>query len=226
KGGAFARSDRRSDVLSLGGVYVAGDKFDSQVMWDKVAQHFGRYARYKPMGREEWSSIPVSIVATLCQWHRIPLLRARKTREMIRVIKRSTDDPAGIEHLENIIEDNFGFALFQSIERAKCELSERELATIRFTECDLSISEGIEKGEFETINAENFRKIETCIDEVVAQSGLTPAQIDTVSLTGGTSKIPHIQKLFAERFGRDKAESRDAFTSVVHGLGSSVPLFA
>ncbi len=26
-------------------------------------------------------------------------------------------------------------------------------------------------------------------------------------------------------FGRDKLEQRNAFTSVVHGLGSSVPLF-
>lgn len=32
QGGAFARSNRRSDVLALGGVYVAGDKFDSQIM--------------------------------------------------------------------------------------------------------------------------------------------------------------------------------------------------
>lgn len=225
KGGAFDRSDRRSDVLSLGGVYVAGDKFDSQVMWAKVAQYFGRYARYKPMGKEEWQDIPTSIIYTLCQWHRIPLLRARNTRELIRVIKRTTDDPSAIEHLENIIEDNFGFALFQAIEKAKCELSDHALSTIRFTESDLFISEGIEKEEFETINVENFQKIATCIDEVVAQSGLTPAQIDTVSLTGGTSKIPYIQKLFAERFGREKSVNRDAFTSVVHGLGTSVPLY-
>ena len=225
KGGAFTRSDRRSDVLSLGGVYVAGDKFDSQVMWDKVAHHFGRYARYKTMGKEEWNSIPRSIISTLCQWHRIPLLRARKTRELIRVIKGTTDNRPAIEHLENIINDNFGFFLFQAIERAKCELSDREQALISFTERDLCINEEIGKGEFETLNAENFRQIAACIDEVVARSGLRTSQIDTVFLTGGTSRIPHIQTLFAERFGRDRLEHRDAFTSVVHGLGSSVPLF-
>ena len=96
---------------------------------------------------------------------------------------------------------------------------------ISFAERDLSISEPIGKNEFEMLNRENFRQIATCIDEVVARSGLVPAQIDTVFLTGGTSRIPHIQTLFAERFGRDKLENRDAFTSVVHGLGSSVPLF-
>ncbi|NTW98760.1 MAG: Hsp70 family protein [Geobacteraceae bacterium] len=225
KGGAFARSDRRSDVLSLGGVYVAGDKFDSQVMWDKVAHHFGRHARYKTMGKEQWVTIPKSIVHTLCQWHRIPLLRARTTRELIRVIKATADDREAIEHLENIINDNFGFFLFQAIEKAKCELSVQEQTLIRFVERDLIISEELDKGEFETLNAENFQQIAECIDEVVARSGLLPAQIDTVFLTGGTSRIPRIQALFAERFGRNKLENRDAFTSVVHGLGSSVPLF-
>jgi len=226
KGGAFGRSDRRSDVLSLGGVYVAGDKFDSQIMWDKLAQHFGRHARYKTLGKDEWVSVPKSIVYTLCQWHRIPLLRARTTREHIRVIKGTTDDRQAIEHLENIIDDNYGFFLFQAIEQAKCELSDREQALIRFMERDLNISEGIGKEEFESINAENFQQIATCIDEVVARSGLQPSQMDTVFLTGGTSRIPRIQALFAERFGRDKLENRDAFTSVVHGLGASVPLFS
>jgi hypothetical chaperone protein len=225
KGGAFARSDRRSDVLSLGGVYVAGDKFDSQIMWDKVAYHFGRYARYKTMGKDEWNNIPRSIIYTLCQWHRIPLLRARKTREHIRVIKGTTDDRRAIEHLENIIDDNYGFFLFQAIEQAKCELSGLEQTRIHFKDRDLCINEEIGKGEFETLNADNFQQIAACIDEVVTTSGLLPAQMDTVFLTGGTSRIPHIQTLFAERFGRDKLEQRDAFTSVVHGLGSSVPLF-
>lgn len=225
KGGDFARSDRRSDVLSLGGVYVAGDKFDSQIMWDKVAHHFGRFARYKTMGKEQWHELPRSIIATLCQWHRIPLLRARKTRELIRVIKGTTDDRGAIEHLENIIEDNYGFFLFQAIERAKCELSGQEGATITFDERDLHICEAITKGEFEAINVGNFSKIATCIDDVIAASGLKATAIDTVFLTGGTSRIPHIQALFAERFGREKLENRDAFTSVAHGLGASVPLF-
>jgi hypothetical chaperone protein len=225
KGGAFDRSDRRSDVLSLGGVYVAGDKFDSQIMWDKVAYHFGRYARYKTMGKDDWNSIPKSIIYTLCQWHRIPLLRARKTRELIRVIKGTADDRRAIEHLENIISDNYGFFLFQAIEKAKCELSGQELARINFKDRDLNITEEIGREEFETLNGDNFQQIASCIDEVVAKSGLQSAQIDTVFLTGGTSRIPRIQALFTERFGRDKLEQRDAFTSVVHGLGSSVPLF-
>jgi hypothetical chaperone protein len=225
KGGAFARADRRSDVLSLGGVYTAGDKFDSQIMWDKVAKYFGRGVKYKGMGKEELFDIPHSLIYTLCQWHRIPLLRARKTREQIRLIKHAATDRVAIENLEHLISDNYGFFLFQSIEKAKCELSQLERSTISFKERDLVISEEITRAEFEAINAENLSRIANCIDEVIARSGIIHSKIDTVFLTGGTSRIPMIRNLFVERFGSEKLENRDAFTSVVHGLGSSVPLF-
>lgn len=224
-GGAFSRDDRKSDVLSLGGVYVAGDKFDSQLMWDRVAHHFGRHVKYRSMGKDEWFNIPKSIIYTLCQWHRIPLLRARSTREQIRMIKRSADNPRAIENLENIIDDNFGFFLFQAIEKTKCELSESRQATIRFKERGLSIEENVSKEEFEEINLGNLQQIAACIDDVIARSGLAPSQIDSVFLTGGTSRMPCIQALFTDRFGQEKLEQRNSFTSVVYGLGASVPLF-
>jgi len=225
KGGAFARTDRRSDVLSLGGVYTAGDKFDSQIMWDKIAKYFGRGVKHRGMGKDDLFDIPHSIIHTLCQWHRIPLLRARKIREQIRLIKNSATDKKAIENLEHLINDNYGFFLFQSIERAKCELSHCQLTDITFNERDLSISEGITRNEFDAINAENFARIASCMDDVVAKSGVTHGQIDTVFLTGGTSRIPFVRNLFVERFGEEKLENRDAFTSVVHGLGTSAPLF-
>jgi hypothetical chaperone protein len=225
KGGDFARANRRSDVLSLGGVYTAGDKFDSQIMWDKIAKYFGRGVKYRGMGKDDLFDIPHSIIYTLCQWHRIPLLRARKTREQIRLIKNSATDRTAIENLEHLISDNYGFFLFQSIEKAKCELSHAELTDIRFNERDLAISEPITRSEFDAINAENFSKIAGCIDDVIARSGVTHRDIDTVFLTGGTSRIPFIRELFASRFGTGKLEDRDAFTSVVHGLGSSAALF-
>lgn len=225
RGGDFARSDRRSDVLSLGGVYTAGDKFDSQIMWERIAKYFGRGVRYKGMGKEELFDIPLSIIYTLCQWHRIPLLRTRKTREQIRLIKQAATDKAAIENLEHLISDNYGFFLFQSIEKAKCELSDQDLSHVRFSERNLAIAEPITRREFEEINGENLGQIAGCVDEVVRKSGIPHHKIDTVFLTGGTSRIPVIRSLFAERFGAEKLEQKNAFTSVVHGLGTSVPLF-
>ena len=48
-GGKSGQPDRIKDVLSLGGVSVAGDAFDSRLMWEKVAKYFGRNVPPRPL---------------------------------------------------------------------------------------------------------------------------------------------------------------------------------
>jgi len=43
--------------------------------------------------------------------------------------------------------------------------------------------------------------------------------IDSVFLTGGSSQVPAVQRLFGKKFGTAKLRTADAFTSVVEGLG-------
>ncbi len=225
KGGNFERSNRLTDVLSLGGIYIAGDKFDSQIMWEKIAKYFGRYSKYRVIGKDDWVNMPKSLIFTLSQWHRIPLLRMRKTRDLIRMIRNTTNDVKAINNLENIIEDNYGFFLFQAIEKAKCELSVSEKTKVKFTERDLNIDEYISKAEFESINMDNLNQISNCLDDVITSAGVTIDKIDSVFLTGGTSRIPIINKIFTDRFDQNKIIMQNNFTSVVHGLGYSAQLF-
>ena len=42
--------------------------------------------------------------------------------------------------------------------------------------------------------------------------------MEKVFLTGGTSFVPAVQRLFAERFGKDKLTSADQFESIAYGL--------
>lgn len=209
------------EVLSLGGVYVGGDSFDSQIMLDKITKYFGRNVKYKFMGKDDWLNMPTHIIYTLCQWHLIPQLRERKTMEFIRQLKMNADKKKLVENLENLILDNYGFMLFQAIEKAKCELSFLDNSQIFFKERNLTISEEITREEFERINSQNIRKIDECVDSVVERSGIAKSQIDMVFITGGSSHIPRLQKLFIEKFGKEKIRQKDAFTSVVHGLGVS-----
>ena len=44
-------------------------------------------------------------------------------------------------------------------------------------------------------------------------------EVDAVFLTGGSSQIPAVRRLYAERFGEERVRTRDAFTSVAEGLG-------
>ena len=47
---------------------------------------------------------------------------------------------------------------------------------------------------------------------------MTAAGIDQVFLTGGSSFIPAIQRIFVDRFGADRIASGDQFESIAYGL--------
>jgi hypothetical chaperone protein len=53
---------------------------------------------------------------------------------------------------------------------------------------------------------------------VLAEAGVSARDIEKVFLTGGTSFVPIVQRLFAQRFGEERLTSADQFKSIAHGL--------
>jgi hypothetical chaperone protein len=47
---------------------------------------------------------------------------------------------------------------------------------------------------------------------------LGATRVDRVFLTGGTSFVPAVRRIFEERFGAERIESGNEFTSIAHGL--------
>jgi len=57
-----------------------------------------------------------------------------------------------------------------------------------------------------------------CVDRLMSASGLECQDIDRVFLTGGSSFVPAVRKIFIDRFGPDKVTGGDELTSVASGL--------
>ena len=208
------------NILALGGIYLGGDIFDSRIMWHKIAKYFGKSVRHKSM-TGQWLDMPAWILQTLCQWHLIPQLRKKRTLAMIREIRQTADDGKLVENLENLIKDNFGYFLFQSIERAKVELSVREESQIIFRNQRLSVKDGIKRVDFNEMICEDVSRIKKCLERTIFDSGLVNNEIDQAIITGGTSYVPCIKRLFVDKFGEEKVRQIAAFTSVAYGLGIS-----
>jgi len=222
--GGQRRLHRKNDILSVGGVYIGGDSFDSEIMWQKISTYFGKGVEYKAMGSEKPITMPLHLIKTLCQWHHIPQLKKRDTLEFIKQVLYSTENKLPIERLLSLIRDNFGFMLFQSIEKAKCELSAINNSQIIFKEGNLSIREEINRKEFEEIIYDKIFQVTQAIQETLLKSELPAEKIDSVFITGGSSHIPCIRKIFEMQFGKDKMQCQDAFTSVAYGLGVSASM--
>jgi hypothetical chaperone protein len=60
--------------------------------------------------------------------------------------------------------------------------------------------------------------MEATVDRALEAAGLEASGIDRVFLTGGTSLVPRIRRIFIDRFGEDRIEAGDELTSIAHGL--------
>ena len=56
------------------------------------------------------------------------------------------------------------------------------------------------------------------MDEALAEASLPPEGIDRVFLTGGTSLVPAVRRIFEDRFGAAKVAGGGEFVSVAEGL--------
>jgi len=213
-------ADRRKDILSLNGAYIGGDTFDSRLMWEKIAVHFGKDVAIKSLMGDFSLGFPKILARKLCKWHLIPQLRLPKTMQSIREMKYGADKPELIDNLIDLLEDNYGYMLFQAIEKAKIELSSHDESTIIFESLKQNIEENVMRNEFEEFIGEDIIQIKKCVESSLSDAALSPQDIDVVFLTGGSSYILSIKMIFQDLFGKEKIDQTNAFTSVSYGLGA------
>ncbi len=217
------RTDRLDDILATGGLPVAGNKYDSATMWHKVAPHFGRNATYESWGKR--LPVPDSLHRQICQWDQIVFLRNPKTLDLLWRLENSSDDPPAFDRFRALITENQGFALFQVIEAAKIRLTREDVAPLRFTHPRIPIEDQLTLAEFNRNSADLTAGIMEYFDPFLRRAGITPAGVDTVFLTGGTSLIRSLRQEFITRFGAGRIRDGGEFTSVGDGLALSAPLF-
>jgi hypothetical chaperone protein len=72
--------------------------------------------------------------------------------------------------------------------------------------------------DFEGWIAPELARLAEAVDRSLADAKLAPGQVDRVFLTGGTSLVPAVRRLFEERFGADRVTGGGEFVSVAEGL--------
>ena len=82
----------------------------------------------------------------------------------------------------------------------------------------MHIEKPVRRAEFDGWIAPELAAIAAAADEALAKAGLQPGDIDKVFLTGGSSFVPAVRRLFADRFGEAKLESGGELVSIATGL--------
>jgi len=206
----------RSTPLANSGVGVAGDAFDYRIIDNLVSPWLGKGSSYKAF--DNILPVPNRYFSAFARWEQLALLKASRDMADIRGLKRTALQPEKIERLVEILEDNHGFRLYQAVSRLKETLSSADEAEFVFEAGSVSIRKMVARERFETWIAPELAAIEGAVDQVLARSGLTPEGIDRVFLTGGSSFVPAVRRLFVRRFGEGRLESGGELVSIASGL--------
>lgn len=212
-----------SDVLSIGGVSIAGDVIDGDIMKEKISPFFGSKVQYRiPMGRNIMQ-MPASLLTHICSPADISQLRKNEYFEFFKNVKGWTLKATDKERMNNLVvlvEEQLGFSLFEEIDRIKRELSARATSTFKFNEPEIKIETEVSKEEFQNLSAASVEKILTTMNSTLADAQVASQDIDIVYCTGGTSKLAAIQSALVDQFGPEKVVGGQLFQSVLDGLAA------
>jgi hypothetical chaperone protein len=207
-------------VLGTSGVAVAGDSFDARLIDQVVAPELGRGTHYAAeFGRE--MPVPPWLFTRLRRWHQLSFLRSRETTALLDKILHGATNPAQIEKLVRIVEDELGLPLHQAVEATKRALSVSAETRFAFDRPGVSLASTVGQNEFDAWIAEEVGAIDAAVDEVLRVTGVQASEVDRVFTTGGSSLVPAVRRILAHRFGAGRLIGGEELTSVAWGLAIS-----
>jgi hypothetical chaperone protein len=211
-------------LLGNSGLGLAGDSFDARIVRKLVSPALGSdsfersYAQANDRPANLIPAVPAWIYANLERWHYLSFLKTRNVAEILKSARARAQEPEKIEALINLIEEDLGYQLHQAVQRLKIELSRQEAAEFWFRDGSMDIVAEVRRTDFEGWIADELHSIERCVDGLLASSNITALEVDRVFLTGGTSFVPAVRRIFEKRFTAERVRTGNEFTSVARGL--------
>jgi hypothetical chaperone protein len=198
------------------GVGIAGDSFDAKIIRHLVSPALGAGSQLRSL--DKILTVPNWVYIRLERWHHLSLLRGRDVLNMLRGVHAQSLEPEKIGALIHFIKEDLGFHLHRAVQKVKCDLSKDPAATFEFSDGFVDLRAIVERTSFEAWVSEELDQIARCVDSLLDSSGILPKDVDMVFLTGGSSFVPAVRKIFETRFGEKRIRGGNEFTSVARGL--------
>ncbi len=204
-------------VLASTGVGLAGDAFDARIVRRLVSPALGSESMARSLDKT-LPALPAWVYARLERWHTLSFLRTHGVRELLRTSEMRALEPEKIKALRSLVENDLGYHLHRAVQRLKVDLSSASEAVFRFDGDAFKLQETVRRAEFESWIEPDLQRMEAAVEAVLREAGVNGSSVDRVFLTGGTSLVPAVRRIFSSRFGERNVVTGEAFTSVAYGL--------
>ncbi|AYG58546.1 Hsp70 family protein [Rhizobium jaguaris] len=198
------------------GVGIAGDHFDFRMIDNIVSPAIGKGSLFKSF--DKLLEMPTSYYANFGRWNQLSIFKTSREYADLKTLVRSSLEPEKLETFIDLVEHDEGYPLYQAVSATKMALSANEEAEFNFPPLGKAGRKTVRRTEFESWIADDLARIEGALDDVLATTNTSPESIDKVFLTGGTSFVPAVRRIFTERFGQERIETGGELLSIAHGL--------
>jgi hypothetical chaperone protein len=198
------------------GVGIAGDHFDARMIENLVAPEIGKGTFFKSF--DKVLEVPAGYYTNFSRWNQLSIFKTSREFTDLKSLVRSALDPDKLELFIDLVEHDEGYPLYQAISATKMALSGAEEAEFNFTPLGKAGRKMVKRADFESWITDDLARIEGALDEVLEKTNTPAEAVDKVFLTGGTSFVPAVRRIFTERFDAGKIESGGELLSIAHGL--------
>jgi len=206
----------KATPIGHSGVGIAGDHFDYRMIDNVVAPQIGKGSHFKSF--DKVLEVPSSYYANFGRWNQLSIFKTTREFTDLKALVRTSLEPEKLETFVDLVEHDEGYPLYQAVSATKMALSKEEEAEFHFPPLGPGGRRSIRRADFEGWIGDDLRKIEDALDDVLAKTEMSERDIDKVFLTGGTSFVPAVRRIFTERFDAGRIESGGELLSIAHGL--------
>jgi hypothetical chaperone protein len=213
------REGENFSVVATHGIGLGGDHIDQRLFKELLFPLLGKGERWRRRGedREIETVFPFEEYEDLLlNWAVSYMLNQNQyTTPVMHRMEQEDSAAVKFRRLYELIKRNYSYLVFQSLKEFKARLSEHDEARLDIPELDIDLR--LSRSEFEHIIKNQLTLFEQAVLDMMERASVSPAQVDLVIRTGGSSLIPAVRNVLEELFP-GKVIEHDPFTSVAAGM--------
>jgi hypothetical chaperone protein len=175
---------------------------------------FGFGSAMKRAGLE----VPSRYFHDLATWSNINRMYEPRVMAELRQVRQEAQDPALLDRLVRVVDEQRGHTLAMEVEGAKIALSDTSEASIPLQWVAPGLNAAIGRRDLVGHTKQLAARIAARIRLCLAQAQLSADAIDAVFLTGGSVRLAHVRKAITTAVPAARIVEGDTFGAVGKGL--------
>ena len=215
----FQSQGDRVRILASHGIRLGGTDFDHAISVAHVMPLLGLGGELRREIGPGLLPVPKGLFLDLATWAKIPFLYTRETQSAIAEMVKRAVDPQGLQRFATVLRDELGHDLAFAVEGGKIAAnSGSDSARIAMDKIEPGLGAAITPASLDAALARHHDTLCEAARETCRLAGITPDQVGTVILVGGSSLMGMVVAATRSVCPDARLQHSDPFTAVVDGL--------